>query len=164
MDFVGGVWPHGAGDTEAARVFLDMNTDQWKNGTAFNYAVFTTAGELIGSCGLMTRMGAGTLEIGYWIHSAYAGRGYATKAATALARLGLSMPGIERVAINHDAANPASGVVAGGERHPYVLMLHCKRAARRRLRWYFSAERCSAFPWWLRWRWPAASGRSARRR
>jgi RimJ/RimL family protein N-acetyltransferase len=32
--------------------------------------------------------------------------------ANALAEVGLAMPGIERVAIKHDPANPASGRVA----------------------------------------------------
>jgi RimJ/RimL family protein N-acetyltransferase len=122
-------WAHAGYDTGAAQAFLDMNTDQWKDGTAFNYAVFTTTGELIGSCGLMTRMGVGTLEIGYWIHSGYTGRGYATKAATALARLGLSMPGIERVAINHDAANPASGAVAAKAGFTEVARVERERQA-----------------------------------
>jgi ribosomal-protein-serine acetyltransferase len=99
-------------DVEAARDFIAMSSEQWKAGEAFNYALFTPAGELVGSAGLMTRMGPGMLEIGYWVHSGHTGRGYATAAASALARVGLSMPGIERVAIKHDVANAASGAVA----------------------------------------------------
>jgi ribosomal-protein-serine acetyltransferase len=99
-------------DIDAAREYLRLSAEQWKGGTAFTYALFTTVGELIGSAGLMTRMGPGTLEIGYWIHSGYTGRGYATKAAAALARAGLSIPDVQRVVIKHDAANPASGAVA----------------------------------------------------
>ena len=60
----------------------------------------------------MTRMGPGILEIGYWVHSAYAGRGIATAAAGALAEAGAGLDGIERIAIKHDIANPASGRVA----------------------------------------------------
>ena len=62
-----------------------------------------------GSTGLMTRMGPGVLEIGYWLHTGHAGRGYATAAARALADLGLAQPGIGSVLIRHDAANVASG-------------------------------------------------------
>lgn len=105
-------WAYDGYDVEDARAFLDMSENQWEEGTAFQYAVFTAVGDLVGSCGLMTRMGPGVLEIGYWIHSDYAGRGYATALAKALARVALAMPDIDRAAIKHDAANPASGRVA----------------------------------------------------
>ncbi len=105
-------WATAEYNVEAAREFIRMTEANWKEGTAFSYAVFDTAGELVGSAGLTTRMGAGTLEIGYWIHSHHTGRGYATLAATALAHIALSMPGVERVVIRHDVANPASGRVA----------------------------------------------------
>jgi RimJ/RimL family protein N-acetyltransferase len=99
-------------DATAARGYVTMMAQQWKDGEEFGYAVFAPTGELVGSCGLMTRMGPGTLEIGYWIDSRHTGRGYASAAAAALARIGKSMPGIERVMIRHDAANPGSGAVA----------------------------------------------------
>jgi RimJ/RimL family protein N-acetyltransferase len=105
-------WAHEGYDVEDARGYLDLSASQWADGGAFNYAVFTPLGEIIGSVGLMTRMGAGVLEIGYWIHSAHTGRGYATRAARSLGAVGLAMPGIERIAIKHDAANTASGAVA----------------------------------------------------
>jgi ribosomal-protein-serine acetyltransferase len=105
-------WATAEYDVDAARGYIATTAEQWEKGEGFDYAIFTPTGDLIGSCSLMTRMGPGTLEIGYWIHSAHAGRGYATQAATALARVGLSQPGIERVLIRHDAANPASGAVA----------------------------------------------------
>lgn len=105
-------WAHLTYDDESARTFLRSADEEWDKGISFGYGVFTTVGELVGACGLMTRIGPGALEIGYWIHSAYAGRGYATRAASALAQVGLSMPGVERIVIKHDAANPASGAVA----------------------------------------------------
>jgi len=105
-------WAHDGYGVEDARSFLDLSGNDWEAGTAFNYAVFTPVGELIGAAGLMTRMGPGVLEIGYWIRSSHAGRGNATRAARALADIGLSLPGIDRVAIKHDRANVASGRVA----------------------------------------------------
>jgi ribosomal-protein-serine acetyltransferase len=105
-------WAHDDYDIDAARSFIDMSASQWAEGTAFNYAIFTALGELVGSCGLMTRMGPGTVEIGYWIRSAHTGRGYATGAVAALTRVALTLPGVERVAIKHAVANPASGRVA----------------------------------------------------
>ena len=40
---------------------LARSRDDWEQGTAFNYAIFTSVGELLGSIGLMTRMGPGVL-------------------------------------------------------------------------------------------------------
>lgn len=105
-------WATAEYDVDAARGYVSQTAQQWRNGEAFDYAVFTRSGDLVGSCGLMARMGPGVLEIGYWIRSGHTGRGYATQAADALARVGLAMPGIERVVIRHDVANPASGAVA----------------------------------------------------
>ncbi|MFB9237847.1 GNAT family N-acetyltransferase [Plantactinospora siamensis] len=105
-------WANEAYDLDTARLFIEVSDDAWDEGTAFQYAVFTAVGELVGSCGLMTRMGPGILEIGYWIHSDHAGRGYATALAGALARVALATPGIDRAGIRHDAANSASGRVA----------------------------------------------------
>ena len=105
-------WAHDGYEVEESRSFIELSARQWAEGTAFNYAVLTAAGTLVGSCGLMTRMGPDTLEIGYWIHSGHTGRGYATAAVTAVTRVALAMPGVDRVAIRHDVANPASGAVA----------------------------------------------------
>ena len=77
-------WATDGYDVEASREFIALSAGKWADGTEFNYAAFTAAGELIGSIGLMTRMGPGTMEIGYWIHSSHAGRGYATGAVEAL--------------------------------------------------------------------------------
>jgi ribosomal-protein-serine acetyltransferase len=52
------------------------------------------------------------LEIGYWLRTAYTGRGFMTTAVRALSRVALALPGIDRVAIRHDVANAASGAVA----------------------------------------------------
>jgi len=60
----------------------------------------------------MSRQGPGVFEIGYWVHSARAGKGYATAAALALTEAGFALPGIDRIEIQHDVDNPASGRVA----------------------------------------------------
>src|SRR3712207_441644 len=100
-------WAHDDYDADASRAFITMSVDKWVEGTEFNYAIFTTVGDLIGSIGLMTRMGPGVLEIGYWLRTPYTGRGHMTAAVNALARVALTLPGIDRVAIRHDAANAA---------------------------------------------------------
>ncbi len=105
-------WATGEYDAGSAREFAERSAADWETGAAYQYAIFTTVGELAGSAGLIARVGPGALEIGYWVHSDHTGRGYATKAARSLAQVGLSLPGIERIVIKHDAANPASGAVA----------------------------------------------------
>jgi len=100
---------YGIGD---ARTYIDASIADWDAGLNWNYAIVTRTGEVVGSTGLMTRMGPGVLEIGYWLHTGHAGRGYATAAARALADVGLVQPGVESVLIRHDAANVASGRVA----------------------------------------------------
>ncbi|GIF12937.1 RimJ/RimL family protein N-acetyltransferase [Actinoplanes teichomyceticus] len=101
----------GYGPVESG-AYIRMSVDSWAAGTEFNYALFTTVGELVGSIGLMTRMGPGTLEIGYWMRTPYAGRGHMTAAVRVLARVALTLPGVRRVAIRYDVANRASAAVA----------------------------------------------------
>jgi ribosomal-protein-serine acetyltransferase len=105
-------WAHDDYDVGAFRDFIKMSQDNWAEGTTFNYAIFSTVGDLVGSIGLMTRMGPGVLEIGYWMRTPYAGRGYMTIAVSTLARVALTLPGIDRVAIRHDVANAGSAAVA----------------------------------------------------
>jgi ribosomal-protein-serine acetyltransferase len=93
------------------REYVERAAAEWDSGQTWNYCILLGA-DLVGTVGLMTRMGPGVLEIGYWVHSAHTGRGIATAAASSLAEVGLAQPGIERVVIKHDAANVASGRVA----------------------------------------------------
>lgn len=105
-------WASADHDFDATKGYLERSRDEWDNGENYNYAMLTPEGEVVGSCGLMSRQGPGVLEIGYWVHSAHAGKGYATAAALALTEAGLAWPGIDRVEIHHDVDNPASGRVA----------------------------------------------------
>jgi ribosomal-protein-serine acetyltransferase len=95
-----------------SRDYLSRCVAEWDRHEGFNYAILGARGEILGSSGLMTRMGEGVLEIGYWVHSAHTGHGHATVTARALADVALSLPGVDRAAIRHDVANPASGRVA----------------------------------------------------
>ena len=97
---------------ESAAVFLALTAKQWDEDTDFGYAIFTATGDLIGSIGLISRLGPGTMEIGYWLRTAYTGRGHTTAAVSVLTRVALTLPGITRVTIRHDAANVASAAVA----------------------------------------------------
>jgi ribosomal-protein-serine acetyltransferase len=94
----------------SAEEFLASSVQSWEEGTAFNYAI-TTAGALAGGIGLMRRIGAGGLEIGYWVHRAYTRRGLATAASAALVEQAFRLPGVNRVEIVHDELNVASGAI-----------------------------------------------------
>jgi len=105
-------WATDAYTTQDMADFIERSVTAWAEGTQFNYALFTSVGDLIGGIGLMDRMGPGVLEIGYWMRTSHAGRGHMTAAVAALTRVALTLPGIDRVAIQYDAANAASAAVA----------------------------------------------------
>ncbi len=69
--------------------------------------------EAVGGCGLHARIGAGGLEIGYWVRAGRTGRGYATAASHRLTDAAFADPRIDRVEIRHDATNaPSSRIPA----------------------------------------------------
>lgn len=67
--------------------------------------------EVAGSCGLHRRRGPPALEIGYWVHPSFTGRGVATAVARLLTDAAFSVPGIAHVEIHMDKANSASSGV-----------------------------------------------------
>jgi ribosomal-protein-serine acetyltransferase len=95
---------------DSAREYVEACERDWESGSAFNYLV-ASGGIPVGSAGLMARIGAGGLEIGYWVHPDHAGRGIATAAAGALTEAGFGLPGTDRVEIKHDMNNAASGQI-----------------------------------------------------
>jgi len=101
-------WAHGYDRAEAAR-FMALCEHDWDNGLAYHYAVLSD-GAVAGSCGMMRRVGAGSdgMEIGYWLHPAYTGRGLATDASAALVEQAFALPGVDQVVIVHDVANTSS--------------------------------------------------------
>jgi ribosomal-protein-serine acetyltransferase len=101
-------WANADYGLDQAREFIERSREEWEAGQTWNYAMWSPAGDLVGANGLMTRMGPGVLEIGYWIDSRYSGRGYTTAAAGALAEVGLRVPDIERLIVKADVANLAS--------------------------------------------------------
>jgi ribosomal-protein-serine acetyltransferase len=100
-------WASGYRHDDAVR-FTFQSEQDWESRVAYQYAI-TTDDAVIGSCGLMRRIGPGGLEIGYWLHPAYTGRGLATTATAALVGQAFALPDIDRVEIVHDQANTASG-------------------------------------------------------
>jgi RimJ/RimL family protein N-acetyltransferase len=95
---------------ESEAGFLAAAERGWQDGTAYNYVIITE-GALAGGISLMARIGAGGLEIGYWVRRGYTRRGLATTAAAALVEQAFRLPGVHRVEIVHDELNVASGGV-----------------------------------------------------
>jgi ribosomal-protein-serine acetyltransferase len=87
--------------------FLVGSERDWNARVGFNYAILT-GGAIAGSAGLMARIGPGGLEIGYWVHPDFTGRGVATSAAAALTDAALALPAVDHVEIHHDVLNLAS--------------------------------------------------------
>lgn len=95
---------------EARRALLaKWETERLEGGDAV-YGVFV-ADAIAGGCGLHRRLGPGALEIGYWVHPSFTGRGVATEAVNLLAEAAFSIPGISRVEIHHDKANARSAAI-----------------------------------------------------
>jgi RimJ/RimL family protein N-acetyltransferase len=83
---------------------------EWASGGDVLLAVLHE-GRVAGSAGLHRRGGPGVLEIGYWLHPAFVGRGHATALARLLTDAAFGVDGIQRVEIRHDVANVRSGAV-----------------------------------------------------
>ena len=90
--------------------FLARCVEEWDQAVNFNYAVVAPDRNVAGSCGIMSPRPEGGVEIGYWLHVAYTGRGLATMAAAALVAESWRI-GAAYVMIRHDEANVRSRAV-----------------------------------------------------
>ena len=95
---------------QSAAEFLAKAARDWADGNEYNYAMIAD-GTLAGGCGLMARIGAGGLEIGYWVRRAFTDRGFATKSSAALVDQAFRLPGVDRVEIVVDELNLVSGKI-----------------------------------------------------
>ena len=98
-------------DEAAARARLERKMTARPDDVAFA-AVLATTGELVADVNIVrTSREHDQGEIGYTVHPAYAGRGYATEAARALLRLCFEHLRFHRVVGRLDARNAASARV-----------------------------------------------------
>ena len=89
---------------------IETWTRQWEDDGGVVFGTFFD-GFAIGSCGLQRRIGAGALDIGYWIADDHTRRGFATEITSALTTTAFDIAGIERVEVHTDEANEASAGV-----------------------------------------------------
>ena len=83
----------------------------WEDGREYPYVLRPgQSGQVIGGFDLW-RIGPGAVELGYWVHVDFTGRGYATTCARALTQAGLALSGVARVEIRTDEANAISAAI-----------------------------------------------------
>jgi RimJ/RimL family protein N-acetyltransferase len=89
-----------------------FQADYW-TGREYVLGIFDERGSIVGSAGLHPRvpLNPRALELGYWIVTAHAGKGYATLASRLLIALAFDRFGCDRLQVTHDEANVASGRV-----------------------------------------------------
>lgn len=85
----------------------NFDTDQM-----YRYGVFLKdSGELVGENMLLSRVGPGGLELGYWTHVDFGGNGFATEATCVMIRVAFELAGVERVEIHCAPDNAASAAI-----------------------------------------------------
>lgn len=99
--------------TEASiGTFYAAATELWDRRKGFEYSIIDPSSDaVLGGCGLLGRLGPDGLEIGYWVHVDWAGRGVATSAARVLVDAAFAIEGIQRVRIQCEDENVASARV-----------------------------------------------------
>jgi len=86
-------------------------SEAWDNQTDFVMGIFLDD-RLVGGTGFHLRGEINTVEIGYWVHFDYIGRGIATQVSRALTETAFAIwPEIDAVEIHHDQANVVSAEV-----------------------------------------------------
>jgi RimJ/RimL family protein N-acetyltransferase len=100
----------GSADPAFQRERLAGAAERWATGEEYQYGLFDRE-TFVGSFGLMTRRGKGTLEIGYWLDAGAVGNGHATRATAALTDVALSVRGVKHVLVYTDEANTRSAAI-----------------------------------------------------
>ena len=95
---------------QARRAMLSEWEIEWSKGGDAVYGIFV-GDAVAGSCGIHRRRGPHSLEIGYWLHPSFVGRGLATTTVRLLIDAAFSFPEITRVEIHHDKANVRSSAI-----------------------------------------------------
>ena len=84
---------------------------EWDACTNFTMGIFL-GDRVVGGTGLHLRGAENTVEIGYWVHVDFVGKGIVTMVSQSLTELAFAIwPEIDIVEIHHDEANIASGKV-----------------------------------------------------
>jgi RimJ/RimL family protein N-acetyltransferase len=103
-----------AADVQAQRRRCREAEARWADGSEYAYVLRPGQSEdVIGGFDLW-RISPGAVELGYWVHVDFTGRGYATACARALTQAGLALSDVVRVEIHTDEANAISAAIPRG--------------------------------------------------
>ncbi len=107
-------WAHGEQSAERSEEFARRASAQWVTRDDLPMLIFDKSdGRFIGSSGLHTiNWHVPKFEIGYWIRTSEAGKGYMTESVLGLTRFCFETLEAERVQIRCDALNERSAAVA----------------------------------------------------
>jgi RimJ/RimL family protein N-acetyltransferase len=93
----------------------------WEDRTEFVMGIFLDD-QVVGGTGFHIRGAANTVDIGYWVHADFTGKGIATQVSDALTLEAFRLwPEIDTVVLVHDEENTASGKVPARLGFKHVL-------------------------------------------
>jgi RimJ/RimL family protein N-acetyltransferase len=103
-------WAHTPPTREGEHALVTRFRGDYFAGRDLVVGLFGRSGEVLGGAGLHARtpLNPRALEVGYWTHSAHAGRGVATLATRVLVALAFDRLGCDRFQVMHDVTNVAS--------------------------------------------------------
>lgn len=92
--------------------WLRMHRSNFDSGQMYRFGVFSRSdGSIVGENMLLSRVGPGGLEVGYWTHVNQGGKGYATEASCAMIRVAFEIYNVDRVEIHCAPGNQASAAI-----------------------------------------------------
>ncbi|MFK7929667.1 MAG: GNAT family N-acetyltransferase [Myxococcota bacterium] len=89
-----------------------LSWNGWNAGTAHEFVIYDDASTTFLGCAGLNRISGHKANLGFWISTPHAGRGYCTVAARRLVRAGFEELGLQRIYLEHMVENAASGRVA----------------------------------------------------
>jgi RimJ/RimL family protein N-acetyltransferase len=107
-------WAQQNEPVEETELHLHQAAVDFREGKSLRYLIFLRDGvTLVGSSGFHAPdWDIPSFEIGYWVHSAHARKGYVTEAVIALTAMAFSTLGARRVQLVCDSVNVRSAAVA----------------------------------------------------
>lgn len=111
------------------RGFIERAAAKWSSQRAFHWFIFAAGSDFAGTVSLMDSVGAGGLEIGYWLRTEATGRGIMCRCVARVTSVALALPGVERVEIRCDAANTRSSAVPRRLGYRLVEQVYAELAA-----------------------------------
>jgi RimJ/RimL family protein N-acetyltransferase len=103
-------WAHFPVTREGEYVLLAKFQADYHAGREYVFGMFSEAGDVLGGVGLHPRVALNPrgLEVGYWCHSAHAGKGWTTLAVRMLIVLAFDRFACDRLQVTYDEENAAS--------------------------------------------------------